>query len=329
MSLLVIKSKQANELLDHMLEAFQVGKVFSDKHFVITASLDEWGRDNTIYDYLKQNPDDLRSGYGALLITSPNELYTKEYAKEVIHLLNLRGVEFPGHSVVEAIAGLKNMRKWATFQESTLEQALYDQANRLGERLATYSKKPVKRLLVLHANSRPDRSNTMQFFREVEKHLSIDYVNVEVLDEHVADCAGCSYKTCGYYSQIQSCYFGGIFTEQVLQQVDQAGAVLLLAPNYNDALSAKMMAVANRLSVLYRRGPFYDKYLFALIVSGNSGSDSVARQMIGAFHINKGFRLPAVFYQQSIANDPGEITTDPDFTKKAEQFAQTLNDYLR
>lgn len=329
MSLQVIRSHQTNPLLDAMLDAFQAGKNFAADRFVIAASLDEWGRDDTIYQYLRSHPSQLTSGFGTLLIHSPNELYTKEYAKEIIHVLNRRGMEFPGHPVVEAVSGLKNMRKWARVQEESAEDALMHQADQLGQRLAAYQRTTVKRLVVLHANSRPERSNTMAFFREIEKHLAIDYIDIEVLDEHVADCAGCSYKTCGYYSQIQSCYFGGIFTEQVLQEIDQAGAVLLLAPNYNDALSAKMMAVANRLSVLYRRGPFYDKYLFALIVSGNSGSDSVARQIIGAYHVNKGFRLPARFYEQAIANDPGEVLEGFDFKQKSEQFARTLNEYLR
>lgn len=325
----VIRSTRVDPLLDQMVEQYLAGKSFRPDQRLLAFSLDDYGRDETLYHYLRDHPEELTSGSANLLITSPSELYTKEFAKEIIHLLNLRGVEFTGHPMVEAIPGLQNMRKWANLLETDRLSALLDQVNKAGERLANYQPKKVEKLLVLHANSRPERSNTMQFFREVEKNLTIDYLDVEVLDEHVTDCAGCSYTTCGYFSSIQSCYFGGLFTEKILQLIDEAGALLLLAPNYNDALSAKMMAVVNRLSVLYRRGPFYDKYLFALIVSGNSGSDSVARQMIGAYNINKGFRLPAHFYQQAIANDPGEILTGKDLEQKAGQFARNLMKYIK
>lgn len=329
MSLQVVRSNKTDPLLDQMLERFQAGHSFTGEKTVFAFSLDDCGRDDTLYDYLRHDPKAFQSGIGSLLITSPSELYTKEFSKEIIHLLNSRGMEFPGHSVVEAIAGLKNMRKWAAYLATDHLGALMDQVGQAGERLAGYEPSKVDKLLVLHANSRPDRSNTMQFFREVEKQLQLDYLAIEILDEHVTDCAGCSYKTCGYYSSIQSCYFGGLFTDKILNLIDEAGALLLLAPNYNDALSAKMMAVVNRLSVLYRRGPFYDKYLFALVVSGNSGSDSVARQMIGAYHVNKGFRLPAKFYQQAIANDPGEILQDELLQEKAGQFARNLMRYVK
>ncbi|HHT21226.1 MAG TPA: NAD(P)H-dependent oxidoreductase [Tissierellia bacterium] len=328
MSLQVVRSNRPDRLLDQMLEHFQADHSFEGEKVVFGLSLDEYGRDDHIYQRLKDDPEAFRSGVGSVLITSSSDLYTKEAAKEIIHLLNGRGMEFPGHSVIEAIQDLKNMRKWARNLETDRLSALLAQARQAGQRLAAYTPTKVKKLLVLHANSRPDRSNTMQLFREVEHHLKIDYLAIEILDEHIRDCAGCSYKTCGYYSSIQSCHFGGLFTDRILQQIDQAGALLLLAPNYNDALSAKMMAVVNRLSVLYRRGPFYDKYVFALVVSGNSGSDSVARQIIGAYHINKGFRLPARFYQQAIANDPGEILQDRSLQTKTGQFARDLMRYI-
>jgi len=67
--------------------------------------------------------------------------------------------------------------------------------------------------------------------------------------------------------------------------------MIWLCPNYNDAISAKLMAVINRLTVLYKRVKFWDKTLFSIIVSGNSGSDCVAEQLLGTLNINKGLRL--------------------------------------
>lgn len=56
----------------------------------------------------------------------------------------------------------------------------------------------------------------------------------------------------------------------------------MLCPNYNDALSANLTAFINRLTSLFRTTRFYDKALFAVVVSGYSGSDIVAEQLIAA-----------------------------------------------
>lgn len=82
--------------------------------------------------------------------------------------------------------------------------------------------------------------------------------------------------------------------------------VVMLCPNYNDALSANLTAFINRLTALFRQTRFYDKALFALVVSGYSGSDLVARQLISAMNMNKSFYLPGRFALLETANDPGE-----------------------
>lgn len=322
----VILSEQASPLLKEMVEVLQ-NYDLPPEYVVFTASLDRWGRDESLYHFLRRHPD-LMGLKGLLLLTSQSELFTKEYAKEAIHVLNQAGMQFIGHPVIEAIEGLKNMRKWASFENLSPKEALFEQLRKLGERVCNDQPLPIRKLLVLHANSRPERSNTMDFYRAVQDHLQVPTTQLELLDEFVQDCAGCNYRTCGYYSSIQSCYFGGHFTQNVLQGIRRSDAILLLAPNYNDAMSAKLMAVANRLSVLYREGPFYQKYVFALVVSGNSGSDSVARQIIGAYTINKGFRLPGRFYAQAIANDPGELRKQVDMAERAKLFAQNLMHYV-
>ena len=54
----------------------------------------------------------------------------------------------------------------------------------------------------------------------------------------------------------------------------------MLCANYNDALSANLTACVNRLTALFRQTRFYDKRLFGLVVSGYSGGDLLARQLI-------------------------------------------------
>lgn len=110
----------------------------------------------------------------------------------------------------------------------------------------------------------------------------------------------------------------------ILPAIQKADAVVWICPNYNDALSANITAVINRLTALYRTTSFYNKSLFSIIVSGNSGSDSVAKQLIGALNINKGFRLPPYFSLMEIANDTGEIKKTAGIRDKAYKFAEHM-----
>ena len=82
--------------------------------------------------------------------------------------------------------------------------------------------------------------------------------------------------------------------------------MVLLCPNYNDALSANLTAAINRLTALYRTASFADKAVFAIVVSGYSGGDIVASQVAGAMGMNKGFWLPGRFCMLETANDKGE-----------------------
>jgi len=61
-----------------------------------------------------------------------------------------------------------------------------------------------------------------------------------------------------------------------------------------------------------------------VIVSGNSGSDSVAKQLIGALNINKGFRLPPYFSIRAIANDPKTIFHVENIKMKSEVFSKII-----
>ena len=101
-------------------------------------------------------------------------------------------------------------------------------------------------------------------------------------------------------------------SREVYPAVRRADGVVMLCPNYNDALSANLTAFINRLTALFRQTRFYDKALFALVVSGYSGSDLVARQLISAMNMNKSFYVPGRFALLETANDPGEAMGLPE-----------------
>ena len=117
-------------------------------------------------------------------------------------------------------------------------------------------------------------------------------------------------------------------SEEVYPAVRQADALILLCPNYNDALSANLSAFINRLTALFRQTRFYDKAVFALVVSGYSGGDILARQVISAMNMNKSFYLPPHFALIETANLPGEAMALPGIEDRLTEFAQNIQKTL-
>ena len=104
----------------------------------------------------------------------------------------------------------------------------------------------------------------------------------------------------------------------------QSDILLLLLPNYNDAVGANIMAFINRMTSLYVSGALSGKTLFSIVVSGYSGGDLVAEQVMGALCLNKSFLLPPRFCLMETANDPGEILRLPGIQERAASFARQI-----
>ena len=137
----------------------------------------------------------------------------------------------------------------------------------------------------------------------------------------VADCNGCEFRTCLHFGEEGRCFYGGVIVDEVYPAITQADGVLWLCPNYNDALAANLTACINRLTALFRTTPFYDKELYGIIVSGYSGGDIVAQQLISALCMNKAFRLPPRFCLLETANDAGAAVKLPGIDRRLADFA--------
>lgn len=270
--------------------------------------------------------DSLKDSSAILLVHSSTELYTKSTTAHMIFLLNQLGCRFPGHPAVEATVTLSNFSTWGKVKEASLEDICLELCEQLGERFAEYNPKLIEnpRILALHS-SFAKTSNTLALWNMVKGRLEgCDIRELHVENGKIFDCKGCSFKTCTYYSINDSCFYGGVMVEEILPAIKESDAVIWLCPNYNDAISAKLAAVINRMTALYRKTPFYKKSLFSIVVSGNSGSDSVARQLIGALCINKGFNLPPYFSLMATANNPGTVSQIPDIEAAAKEFAENM-----
>lgn len=268
-----------------------------------------------------------------LVIISSSELYTKTYAKKFIFLANQMGCEFIGHPLVERVKGRINFNTWTKVLDKPLEEIEQIQIVKMIERLSNYIflDKTKLNVLVLHAGHK-EISNTLMLWDYIKNMLpdeDLNKMNIEELhveEGKITDCYGCGFETCTYYSLEKSCFYGGFVVASLFPMIEKADIVVWICPNYNDAISAKLMAVINRLTALYRKISFNDKYILSIVVSGNSGNDSVTGQLIGALNINKGFRLPPFFAAMAIANDPGEIKKALDGDKRVFNYVNNVHD---
>ena len=103
---------------------------------------------------------------------------------------------------------------------------------------------------------------------------------------------------------------------------DPAGSIV--TDNYNDAIGANIMAFINRLTAVFRTNDFSRKRVYAIVVSGYSGGDIVAQQIMGAINMNKNFILPAKFALMATANNPGSVLEIEDIDQQAAEFAEQI-----
>lgn len=297
------------------------------QRILFAVPLDESGVNHEFYDllaFLRTHPDALENCVAGILMDGSGDLYTKSAAQELVLSANSAGCTFVGRPLVEAIGSLQNFAVQAKNAGGTLTQAYHLAVKSLAERILAFSPpRPDKaRLLVLHASSRRT-SNTLALWDAVKKRLSGTYAVSEICLRNgtVEDCAGCPYTTCLHFGEKGECFYGGVMVQEVYPAIRRADAVVLLCPNYNDALSANLSAAINRLSALYRSTSFHEKALYAVVVSGYSGGDIVARQLISGLCMNKGFYLPPHFCLLETANDAGTAIRLPGISDRLDQFA--------
>lgn len=339
----VIKFERLNRTVDfdwiekYADEALIAVDSLVKKRVIYIVELDELGQSDRVNQYLKEaiaqynNSGDLpfESQVAALIVRSESEFFTKSFAKKFMFHLNQLGCEFIGHPLVERIVDGQNFRTWSKATGESLDVVEKEQVFKLITRLGNYStiKRKKAKLLVLHAGHK-DTSNTLMYWEQIKEKLDPDLIQIDELhveEGKISDCYGCSFETCMYYAKEKACFYGGFVVEDLYPKIEQADMVLWICPNYNDAISAKLMAVINRLTALYRSMNFYEKYLLSIVVSGNSGNDSVAMQLLGALCINKGFRLPSQFAAMAIANEPGDILSVMDLDRRVEDYVNSVH----
>lgn len=273
---------------------------------------------------LRRKPHCLQGSIGCILVDGGGELYTKSAAQELALAANGAGCMLPGKPLVEGTGSLYNQHIQAKRLGLDWEETYFRRGRELVERLLSFQAPRFEspRVLMLHASDQ-HRSNTVWLGREILRRLPENFLTREICLQNGAiyDCRGCSYETCLHFSQSGTCFYGGAISQEVLPAIRDCDAMLFLCPNYNDAVSANIMALFNRLTNLLVQQELLDKYLFGVVVSGYSGSDLVARQLLGAMCFNKTVMLPPEFCMMETAHDPDSARRKAGIETRLDAFA--------
>ena len=280
---------------------------------------------------LRTQPAYLEGCTSAILIDGDSELYTKSTGTELAFALNSAGSALIGRPLVEGTGSLYNFRVQAKLIGVDCRGAYLAAVRDLVDRLLKTEPPKIEKpkILALHASSH-HTSNTMQLWERLSERLagSCEIREIGLRNGTISDCSGCPYTMCVHFGEKGRCFYGGLMQEEIWPAVLDANALIMLCPNYNDALSANLTAFINRLTGLFRQKRFYDKALFSIIVSGYSGGDILARQLISALNMNKSFYLPPYFALHQTANDPGEALRTPGIEEALDNFAENIRHTL-
>ena len=272
----------------------------------------------------------LAGARGGILIDGQSDLFTKDLARRIAFAANRCGCMFPGKPLVEICPDLHNFTVLSRLWQCSPEDARQISCRQLAEKLLTFApvSLPHPKVLAIHAGNH-QTSNSLSLWRmaasELQKNAKIEEISIR--NGQLWDCRGCKYEACLHFGEQGDCFYGGVMTEKVYPAIVQSDVVVLICPNYNDSVSANIMAFINRLTSVFRVNDFSRKRIYALIVSGYSGGDLVAQQIIGAMNMNKNMILPPRFAMLETANAPGEILQVPRIKEKAAKFAAAVSSF--
>ena len=304
-----------------------------NRHVLFAVSLTEAGVNMEYYrmlEHFRSSPDCLEGSVGGIIVDGQSELFTKALARRLAFSANAAGCTFPGKPLVEATGNLGNFHVLSGVRGVDPLTVYIQQVESLVMKILAsqiccgHDRKKLN-ILAVHASSRKT-SNTLLLWDKVRKNLGdkAEIKEISLRDGAIQECIGCRYEDCLHFGEQGRCFYGGIITEQVYPAIIDCDVLIMICPNYNDALNANLTAFINRLTALFRANDFSRKRVYALVVSGYSGGDLVSEQIIGALNFNKGFILPGRFAMVETANDPMSILSVPDIDKKAESFAEGI-----
>lgn len=326
----MISTANKNNYFDLVCEKFDEID-YTNKRIIFAVELGKSGISINLMKILKlleeRGNAAMGNSIGSVFIHSTSELYTRSVGRDIIFRCNQMGCAFPGRPIVEATDSLRNFANFKKYFDISLEEACLKNSQDMTERLLDYKpldKKNPKKILVIHS-SNVNTSNTYMLWRLIRRNLKeTEIKEIYLGEDNINDCRGCLFAVCNYFGEQTSCFYEDIIVDEVYPGILWADHIIFLCPNYNDSLMANLTATINRLTALYRTNSFYDKTLYSVVVSGNTGGDIVSKQLVSALNINKTFRLPPYFVLMETANYPKDILKVPNIKGKAKEFADNI-----
>lgn len=337
------KAKRLNEIVEQSVTNFEYETIgtaeefesadLKNKRILFAISLGESGINLELYAMMKKIRLDkgiFMGSIGGIIVDGDSELYTKSIARDLVFCANYSGCTFIGKPLVEGTHSLENFTIIAKNMGTDNYTAYINSGKILVERLMNFEfrKKEKPNILVLHS-SNSKTSNTLILWDKVKVHLNNWEINeISLQNGEIVDCIGCPYSTCLHFGEKGKCVYGGVIVDKVYPGILNCDALVMICPNYNDALGANLSAFVNRLTALFRNNDFSEKRLFSIIVSGYSGGDIVAQQLISGINMNKAFILPGKFALIETANNPKSILNIPEINQQAKAFAENMIQFL-
>lgn len=282
----------------------------------------------TMLKRIRTNPDLFTGSVGGVIVDGKSELFTKSVARDLVFSANCSGCMFPGAPLVEGTGTLMNFNIVAKNLETDHFGAYVESGKNLINRVINTQRPEVENpaLLTIHVGNR-EKSNTYSLWSLIRQELhGFEITEIALRDGEIRDCRGCSYETCLHFGEKQKCFYGGVITEEIYPAILKCNGLMMVCANYNDAVSAYVTAFINRLTSIFRVHRFYEKRLYAAVVSGYSGSDIVAEQLISSLNMNKTFMLPPKFAMMETANDPGSLLRQEGVYRRAADFGRRIRE---
>lgn len=302
---------------------------------IIAVELDEFGLNEDMERFIRElrymeDEKPLEGVVCGIIVDGKGELYTKDAGRQLAFAISRAGGILPGKPFVEATGNLRNFDIIAQNMNARSNLEAYkrscdDLITRVRDfEVSDYLIK-MPRILAIHASSRKT-SNSLALWSMVRENLEgkAEIEEIQIRNGEIWDCRGCKFEQCLHHGEKGTCFYGGHMVEKVYPAVLKCDIIVFICPNYNDSISADIMAVINRLTALFRTNDFSKKRMYAIVVSGYSGGDLVAKQIMGAINLNKNFMLPGDFALLATANTPGSINEIPDIEEKAAAFAKRI-----
>ena len=242
-----------------ILHELPAGEDLRGQRLLFAVPLGEYGINTAFLKLLRRlraEPDILEGCTSAIIMDGGSELYTKSAGTELAFALNRAGSALIGRPLVEATGSLANFRLQAKLLGTDPEGAYRDAIRDLAERLCSddFPKREQPELLALHASSK-FTSNTMQLWAGIRDRIgsTCGITEIGLRNGTISDCSGCPYTMCIHFGERGRCFYGGLMQEEVWPAVLKADALVMICPNYNDALSANLTAFINRMTGLFRQ----------------------------------------------------------------------------